>query len=596
MAWVQGSTTYATKVYFENDTLVSVCSCPYYSVCKHAVAVILEYLDFIENKKNIPQTDRNDERLQLLERGSEDMEDTDNIYDASDDGDKVITTDERLSTIPGIDNYLEQKSKEELLNMVKGIITHHPEIRDEINYKTRIDTGKPSVLVKAIEKEIAKVSKEPGWQNHWKNIGYTPDYSRVRNGLQKLLDKGHADEIVQLGEKLFSAGVNQIEQSHDEGETADEVADSLKIVFDALGKCSMECVDKMERAVDFGLRDQYGICHGLEVFWKRKYSKKNWGLLADRLLERISNVENKRQEDSFSRDYQRDRLTDEILRVLGNAGREEEALALCRQEAEKTHSYVRLVKHLRKSGHTAEAEEWICKGIAATYNRWPGIAASLKSELLNIRSLKGDWLYVAALYADDFLERPGLKAFEDLKKASEKAKLWHLIREAMLSFLETGKFPKQSSGWPLSDTGIEKSDNALAEKAPYINVLIDIAIHEKRTDDVLKWYEVYKQRRGIWPEDALKDSVASAIGTRYPDKAVAIFKELAERHISMTNVTAYGVGAKYLRKAQRILKQNSRETELNDYLSRLKEANRRKPRCIQILNALSEKPIIRGSR
>ncbi len=598
VAWVKGATIYATKVSFDKGALVSVCSCPYYSTCKHAVAVILEYLECIGNRKDVPQTGKDDERLMLFENRSEYPDDADNLYDAPDDGDEgneAIAKQERPSNGPGIDGHLRQKSKQEQLDLVNSIITHHPEIREELNYKVRIETGKPSALVKTIEREITKASSRPGYQNHWKHTGYIPDYSRVRSGLQKLLDEGHADEVVQLGEKLFSAGMTQIEQSHDEGETANEVADSLKIAFKALGECSLEDVDKMERAVDFGLSDEYALCDGLEVFWKRRFSKKNWGVLADRLLKRLSGVKHEREEDSFSRNYLRDRLTDEILHALENAGRQDEALSLCRQEAEKTHSYVRLVKHLRKAGHTAEAEEWVRKGIAATSQKWPGIAASLKGELLNMRSHKKDWRFVAALHADDFCKRPSLKTFEDLKKASEKARVWPQVREAMLYFLETGKHPgKNSSDWPLPDTGIETSNRCRAEKAPYTDVLIDIAIREKRTDDVLKWFEIHKQKRNKWPEDALKDNVASAIGAKYPDKAVAILKELAERHISMTNVSAYGTGAQYLRKAQRILKQNGRETEWNDYLRRLKEANRRKPRCIQILDALSEKPIILG--
>lgn len=67
-------------------------------------------------------------------------------------------------------------------------------------------------------------------------LGYIPDYSRVRSGLQELLDDGYADEVVRLGKKLFSKGTKQVAQSHDEGDTAYEVADTLKIVFMALGE------------------------------------------------------------------------------------------------------------------------------------------------------------------------------------------------------------------------------------------------------------------------------------------------------------------------------------------------------------------------
>ena len=203
------------------------------------------------------------------------------------------------------------------------------------------------------------------------------------------------------------------------------------------------------------LPDAARFCNGLEVFWKRKFSKKEWSVLADRLLGRLGDLKCEGPEDSFSRDHRRDRLTDRIISALENAGRRDEVLFLCKQEAERTHSYVRLVKHLRKAGRTDEAEEWIRKGITATLKKSPGIARSLKDELLEIRRLRKDWAFVAALRADDFIERPGLGAFEDLKKSSEKAKVWPSVREAVLHFLETGEYPNEYQNWPLPDIEIE---------------------------------------------------------------------------------------------------------------------------------------------
>ncbi|OGW44847.1 MAG: hypothetical protein A2Y66_06785 [Nitrospirae bacterium RBG_13_41_22] len=287
-------------------------------------------------------------------------------------------------------------------------------------------------------------------------------------------------------------------------------------------------------------------------------------------------------------------MTNEIIRALENAGREGEVIPLCIMEAERTYNYERLVKQLKKAGRTAEAEEWIHKGIVATRKKWPGIAGFLKKELLDIRSHKKDWLYVTALCADEFFEKPCLKAFEEIQKASEKAKVWPPVREAILHFLRSGKNPREGSNdWPLPDTGIERANSALFGGPPFTDVLIDIAIHEKRVDDVLEWFNVHKQKRKDWMGDDLKDRVATAIAHKYPDKALMIWKELAESRISVANVAAYSEGAKYLRKAQKTLMQHGKTSEWDTYLHRLKEENRRRPRLIEILDALSQKPIIR---
>lgn len=43
IAWVDGTERYATKVVMGEDSLpVSICTCPYGWVCKHAVAVVIE--------------------------------------------------------------------------------------------------------------------------------------------------------------------------------------------------------------------------------------------------------------------------------------------------------------------------------------------------------------------------------------------------------------------------------------------------------------------------------------------------------------------------------------------------------------------------
>jgi uncharacterized Zn finger protein len=255
----------------------------------------------------------------------------------------------------------------------------------------------------------------------------------------------------------------------------------------------------------------------------------------------------------------------------------------------------RLVKQLRRAGRTAEAEEWIRRGISATHKKWPGIAAALTGELLDILRLRKDWLFVAAIRADEFFENPGLKAFEELQRASEKAKVWPSVREAILHFLKTGKNPRKAcKDWPLPETGLEKSVSLRGENPPLAAVLIEIAIYEKRIDDVLKWYDVHKQTRKDWMWDNLEDKVAAAIAHEYPDKAVEIWKRIAESHISRVNVAAYAEGAAYLRKAQKILTHLSRADEWDTYLQRLKEENRRRPRLIEILDSLSQKPIIPG--
>lgn len=587
VAWVDGSSTYATRVSLDNGQISSVCTCPYHSACKHAVAAVLEYLNCLENDGKVPKAEKNDERLILTEQDNGDKEYEDDAYLDSSTGESIL------------DDFLRKKTKAELLELIKGLVKQHDEISEELEYKASIASAKSSSLAKTVEREIVKAAGEPGWWSYRDHRGYIPDYSRVRAGLQKLLDEQQWDEVLRLGERLFSLGNAQVEQSHDEGDTQGEVAEAMTIVFKALRVSSLPDAEKMQLAVDFRLRDEYALCDGLEEFWKRKFSKKDWGSLADRLLKGLNDMGFIKQDDNFSHRYRRDRLTDEITDALKNAGRQEEALSLCLKEAEITCSYDRLVNELRNAGRDAEAEEWIRKGIAATLNKLPGIASGLKNVLLDMKRSKKKWDFAAALLADNFFEGPSLDSFNELQKAAEKAHVWQPVRNVIMHFLETGKRPQQNSGaWPLPDTGLETSGRVRLENPPLTTVLIEIAIHEKKVEDVLKWYDVHKKKQHVWRSDHLEDSVAEAIAHGYHNKAVEIWKRLAESHISITNVGSYIEGAKFLRKVKSTLAKNNKTDEWDIYLQLLKhkDNNRRKPRLMEILDSLSEKPIIKANQ
>jgi uncharacterized Zn finger protein len=126
-------------------------------------------------------------------------------------------------------------------------------------------------------------------------------------------------------------------------------------------------------------------------------------------------------------------------------------------------------------------------------------------------------------------------------------------------------------------------------------VLIDIAIEENRPDDVLKWYDHKKSKKGVywWGEGYQDDQVAEAVAYQYPDRAIDIWKSIAERQIALTKPKAYEEASRYLRKVHSLLKKLKREEEWKDYLSRLSQANARKPKLIEILSRLESRPIIK---
>ena len=460
-------------------------------------------------------------------------------------------------------------------------------------------------LVKAVRAEIAALSEEPGWSHHWNDEGSIPDYSRVRDPLKALLAQGHADAVVDLGAELLEAGTRQVEMSHDEGETGEEIASCLDIVFQALPHSSRSPAEQMRWAVEADLSDEYELCRGAKPFWDRTHPATAWNVLAEQLVLRLAQDRSTKSQNTFSDTFQRDHLSNWLILALERAGRREEIIPLCLQEAERTGSYLRLVEQFKKAKRWEEAEQWIRKGIAATETRWPGIAGQLRTAFREIRERAQDWLRVAALHADDFFREPSRQAFQKLQKAAQRAGAWPDVRAATMHYLETGAVPQPTARmvqdqtippWPLPESGLKNTTEAPPIHPPLTDTLIAIAITEKRPDEVLRWYDQRKPRsRGLGYGWFAEDNIAEAAVGTYPDRAVAIWKQLAEEQIALTKPKAYEEAARYLRKVHRNLKQLGKEQDWQGYLTALRQANERKRRLVQILDTLAGRRIIEGA-
>jgi len=584
IAWVDGTERYATKVIMEDDGLPeAICTCPFELDCKHAAAVVIEFLKRIENNLSIPKASRGDARLEMLE--DEDWGD-EPIYEET-----VLSEDVRKE----ISQFLKGKTKAQLIDMIHEIAQQHAEVAQEIADRQQLTSGHTKTLVTRLRREIQEIGDEPGWQNYWQNEGFTPYYSGIRRKLETLLEAGHTDEVLTLGRELVSSGIRQVAESHDEGETMMEVAACMPVIVNALDKSSLDSADKLNWALDAELEDQYEVCEAFADYLHRKHSKTAWHTLADRLLARLKEMKHSKGLDDFNCRYERDRLSDWAIHALEQAGRKDEIIALCEAETKKTGSYERLVNLLVSVRRYEEAERWIREGIRAIKDKWPGTAAGLRNQLREIRKRQKNWPAVAAIQAEEFIRQPSRQTFTDCKKAAGKVKAWPEVRESLLQYLEKGEPPWKQKGWPLPDSGLDVPEPERKDRFPMVSELIEMAILEKKPDRVLYWYDqLPKKRYGCYGVD--DEEVAKAVQTHAPDRAVSIWKRKAERLIVQVKPKAYQEAGKYLRKAAKVMAKESKQMEWDRYLQSLREHHARKVRLMEVLDSLDDKPIIRKRR
>ena len=441
IAWVDGSERYATRVAMdEGGQPDSICTCPYERDCKHGVAVVIEYLQQVENNHLVPKAKHNDDRLILL-------------ADAGwDDDENVISGDVRQD----IDGFLQGKTKAQLIDLIHELAGQYPQMARDLSDRQQVISGNTEALVTRLRKELRNLGSEPGWQNYWNNEGYTPDYAGIRQKLETLLRAGHTDEVLILGRELVVTGIRQVEESDDEGETEREIADCMPVIVEALDRSRLDSAEKLTWALDAVLEDQFEVCVAFAEYLQGQHPQTAWHTLADRLLKRLQGLKSAKGADDFCRNYERDRLSDWAIHALERADRETEIIPLCIAEAQRTGSYDRLVQRLIVARCYEDAEKWIKEGIRHIGKKYPGLTAGLRDKLREIRTLEQNWSVVAALQAEEFVRHPARQAFTECQTVCDKTEVWLQVRESLLCYLEKGELPWEQKGWPLPESGLPR--------------------------------------------------------------------------------------------------------------------------------------------
>ena len=500
---------------------------------------------------------------------------------------------------PPLRTFLDGQSREALIDILVELAGMVPEVGRALAARQALAGGQIGDLYREIRALLAGATAEPRWGEHWDSVSPAADFREVRERLALLLHQGHADTVVELGDELLTAGIEQIGLYEGEGDGILAATTCLTVVFEALAQSTLPPAEQLYRAIALQLRDEYDLCIGSSVFWSHTFPVEAWGDLADRLVAELRSLPGSPGVQDFARSYRRERLSGWAIRALQEAGREAEVFALAEAEAEQNGTYVRLVHLLIDAGRVADAERWIGRGIAALAASAPGLAVQLREIQRDIWERAGDWARVAALRADEFFQQPTMRAFEALRAAAGRATVWGAVRPAALHSLEPGEgpvpVPRDIAGqvippWPLPASGLPPAGRSWALSFPALALLIAIAADERRPADVLHWYD---SRRNVpATQRAVDDSlVADAVAEEFPERAITIWRALAEEQIAQTKPAAYLVAGDYLRKLRAAYARRDRLAEWRDYVATLRQDNRRKRRLVEVLDLLAAERI-----
>lgn len=664
LATVQGTERYATTVSLppgsEPVSLESTCTCPVGISCKHAVATVAHYLQAIADGRTVPIASEDDTRWDDLEDAGARVDDDDDDESWDDDEEDIPISKPRASRSKPkaedpstnwdarIERHIRQKTQAELADLAWGLTRRFPEVYQEFRERIALQSGDVAELLAEARREIGRITSQPAWSNHWKGESHIPDYSPIRHRFERLLEMGHADEVVALGREFIQKGFDQVQGANDdEGETGSAFAACLPVIFQAAMKSSLAPADRILFAIDTVMDDDYdftGEAAGLVL--DATWEPEDWSAVADALTERLEprTVEDGSNRDGFSRDYRRDRLTGWIAGALEDAGRVDEVTALYESEVRFTNSYQRLVNHLLKAGRVEDAERWAKEGIAQNVEKYPGISGHLAEKLCELARERKQWDVVASHAAREFFDRPHPSSFDKLMEAARKAGVEGPVREVALRFLETGLGPFQVTRTrvvtPPRTKAASKKNSAPARKPapipapsqprlevdpawplpvpdylwpmmarrspydpgpqPHLEVLLEMAIAAGKPDEVLGWFDRMgqsKQQGGYWNRPLLyADRVAGAVSASHPDRAIEIYRAALEAQLPNAQQSAYEASAGYLRKLRPIYQSLGRNKEWETLLASIREKYRNRPRFMEILDRIDGRTILDSAK
>jgi uncharacterized Zn finger protein len=583
LANVLGTSHYITFVSFEGkskNSLTSKCTCPYGWDCKHAIALILTFLDMYKNKKSIKTIDDNDPDLLILKRT---YEDSNEYYDEL--GNTIfedITGEKKSDLIIELKSYLQEKNKTKLIDLVVELSDKYCEVREELFDRIRLSSGNSQKIVSSIKVEIRSIMSEPSWENHWSGEGNLADFSRVENTMSTLFKNKEYDSVVEIMKELINLSGSYVETCDDDGDSTSQISACVGIGFEALKKSNLSDLEKVNIALDAELADDYGIFEEATKVLKNVSDKGVWSEVSKQFRARIDKLS--AMEDGFSSNYQRDKLSNYLIMALNKAGKSGEVLLLCEKEAKITNSWVRYVECLIQNKKIDLARKAAEEGIKCLKGHEAGTVAVLREKTAWIDEKEGDFSSILLLRQEQFLERPSLSTFKELLKISVKTKNKVEMRKWALDFLLKGRAKKKGS---IKKEYIAKE--SYYQTFPAYDILIDIAEKEKRVDDI---YNLYIKSKKSKRRYHFHDQVAYIISEKYPDEALSIWKLMAEDQIAITKPSAYERSLLYLKRVRKIYLKMKRENEWVEYITDLREVNKRKTRFIQTIRRLTKDTII----
>ena len=310
------SVPYEVRANIDNPDMSTECTCPVGSMCKHGVALLLQWAN-----------------------------DTSSFTDA----DTFIGS-------------IEKMNKDEIINILKGLIKQNPSLINEFS----LETGeKPEVNIDAISDKIGWiVHGELDYYHVWDAIRRLEE---IKKTADRLVEKGSYKGAAEIYLALVKGGVTAYEEGADDSDGG--IGDFVSGCIEDFNECVANITDSTYK--DKLLEKILGIIggedYGLEIseMLNSVVTVENIGRIESYLMQKLKVA--RKNPDGFgynSYKYEKAEALEILDKLYEKIGKPEEMLRLAQHELVDREDYVRLADVLAQNERFEEAFDTVKKGFA----------------------------------------------------------------------------------------------------------------------------------------------------------------------------------------------------------------------------------------
>ena len=546
-AKVRGQRNYRVRLYVEGGEWDGECSCPMGDAgvfCKHCVAVGLACIDAgLITAKGASGCGNASRRKENREQAC-----------------PAVTLD-------NLRQFLLKQRNEELVHIIMQQVLEDDRLRESLLMK--VARQRPEGLdIATFRSAIDSATDTGGFVDYNTTFGFARGIEEVVNSVAQLLEEGHPDAVIELSERALERCEEALGMMDDSnGEMTGLLGRIQEMHHAACVAAKPDSEELAHRLFDWEMATDWDTFYGAAEAYADVLGKK--GLKVYRQLAELAWKEVPKLGPGVDRrsfEGSRSRLTS-IMESLARADGDVEALvAVKRRDLSSPYQYLKIAEIYKKAGEADRALRWAEDGIKAFPNRPDERLRDFLANEYHRRKRHDDAM---ALVWANFVERPYLHPYQELKRHATRARVWNAWREKAIGHIRTAICRTRRESANRSTFGMMNTDHS---------TLVEILLWENKPEKA--WEEA--QAGGC--DERLWMQLAKLREKQHPADSLEIYRRQVEPIINHKNKDAYREAVAMIKKVGELMRRVGRSKDFTAYVASIRDTHRRKRNLLALLD------------